>query len=140
MIYFESERIELPVLNIQKLNKWIRLVVKTEGKETGSIRYVFCNDARILEINQQFLEHDYFTDIITFDYSENELVGGEIFISLDTIQSNSMQFNSSFEEELHRVIIHGVLHLCGQGDKDESSRKIMTQKEDRALNLLTNLA
>ncbi len=140
MIYFETENIDFPTLNIGLINKWIKTVVKNENKETGTIKYLFCDDHKILQVNQDFLDHDYFTDIITFDYSEKNQISGEIFISLDTVLSNSLKLNTDYNQELHRVIIHGILHLCGQGDKDPESQKEMTLKEDFALNLLKEIS
>ncbi len=136
MIYFNTDKIELPNLNLSKINKWIRTIVKGENKETGQIRFIFCDDERILQVNQDFLDHDYYTDIITFDYGEKDLVSGEIYISIDTVLSNSMKYHTDYNQELHRVIIHGILHLCGQGDKDDQSQKEMTLKEDNALSIL----
>lgn len=102
-------------------------------KKTGDIAYIFCSDERILEINKQYLQHDYYTDIITFDYSEDNIISGDIFISIDTVKSNSLDFGSDFETELLRVIIHGILHLCGQDDKSPELRMEMTRKENEAL-------
>lgn len=139
MIFFETDSIEEPKIDTLTINRWIRTIIKGENKVTGQIRYVFCNDERILEINKEFLDHDYYTDIITFDWSESEIVSGEIFISLDTVKSNSVEFNTDYEQELHRVIIHGILHLCGQDDKTPETQLQMTTKEDKALVLLNNI-
>ena len=109
---------------------------KTYGKSTGEISYMFCNDEKIIEINRRFLQHDYYTDIITFDYSEGLVISGDIFISLDTVRSNSQMYNVSFEEELYRVIIHGILHLCGMTDDSATEEKEMREAENRALELL----
>lgn len=126
----------MPALEKQKLNKWIKEVAADYGKKVGDVAYLFCTDERILEVNKQYLEHDYFTDIITFDYSERNIISGDILISLETVKSNSEEFGVSFDEELHRIIIHGILHLCGQDDKTPELRKEMTNKENKALEKL----
>lgn len=126
----------MPVLEKQKMNRWIKDVAADYGKKIGDIAYLFCTDERILEVNNQYLKHDYFTDIITFDYSERNIISGDIFISLDTVKSNADEFGVSFNDELHRIIIHGILHLCGQDDKTPELRKEMTNKENKALEKL----
>lgn len=126
----------MPALEKQKVNKWIKDVAADYGKKVGDVAYLFCTDERILEVNKQYLEHDYFTDIITFDYSERNIISGDIFISLETVKSNSEEFGVSFDEELHRIIIHGILHLCGQDDKTPELRQEMTNKENKALEKL----
>lgn len=126
----------MPVLEKQKVNRWIKDVAADYGKKIGDIAYLFCTDERILEVNNQYLKHDYFTDIITFDYSERNIISGDIFISLDTVKSNADEFGVSFNDELHRIIIHGILHLCGQDDKTPELRKEMTNKENKALEKL----
>lgn len=133
MIQFINENIEGPVLQKRKLSQWIKSTAQDHGKKIGDISYIFCSEERILEVNQQFLNHDYFTDIITFDYSESDIISGDIFISLETVKTNASDFNVSYEEELLRVIIHGILHLCGQEDKAPETKEIMTTKEDKAL-------
>lgn len=112
--------------------KWPRFY----GKRTGDISYIFCSDEKILEVNKQYLQHDYYTDIISFDYTEGTKISGDLFISLDTVKSNSENFGTDYTEELHRIIIHGILHLCGINDKGPGEREIMTQKENEALALL----
>ena len=99
----------------------------------GDVNYIFCNDERILEVNREYLQHDYYTDIITFDYTEGDIIGGDLFISLDTVKTNSEQFATEYDEELHRTIIHGILHLCGINDKGPGEREIMEAAENRAL-------
>lgn len=126
----------MPVLEKQKLNRWIKEVAADYNKKVGDIAYLFCNDERILEVNKQYLDHDYFTDIITFDYSEQNIISGDIFISLETVESNAKDFGVSFQDELHRIIIHGILHLCGNDDKTPELRKEMTTKENNALSKL----
>lgn len=136
MIQYIAENIKMPVIEKQKLNRWIKEIAADYGKKTGDIAYIFCTDERILEMNKQYLDHDYYTDIITFDYTEGNTISGDIFISLDTVKSNSEEFGTGFEDELHRILIHGVLHLCGQDDKTPLLRTEMTEKENRALEKL----
>jgi probable rRNA maturation factor len=119
-----------------KVRNWIHKILKREGKTAGNISYLFCTDDYLLSINRQFLQHDFYTDIITFDYSEKNRIEGEIFISIDRVKENSKTFNQPFERELMRTIIHGVLHLCGYSDKKPADKKRMTSKEDGALQLL----
>lgn len=133
MIQYLNEWVELPPLDTLTLNRWIKAIAASYGKNTGEIAYVFCNNERILEVNQQYLNHDYYTDIITFDYSEGKKISGDIFISIETVKSNADEFGVSFEEELNRIIIHGILHLCGNDDKTPALRMEMTNKENRAL-------
>ncbi len=116
-----------------KIFDWIRSVAADYGKKLGDVTYIFCDDARILAVNKEFLQHDYYTDIITFDYSAGNTIAGDIFISLDTVQSNAEDVGVSFEEELHRVIIHGILHLTGQDDQSPALRAEMIRKENLAL-------
>lgn len=133
MIHFIQEYQSLPELKINRLKSWIKSTAAEYGFKTGDISYILCDDAKILEVNQQYLAHDYFTDIITFDYTENKVISGDIFISIDTVRSNAEKFETAFGNELHRVIIHGILHLCGQEDKTEALRQEMTVKENLAL-------
>ena len=104
-------------------------------KRLGDIAYIFCSDEKILEVNRQYLQHDYYTDIITFDYCEGDRLSGDLFISLDTIRTNAEQFGASYEDELHRVIIHGILHLCGINDKGPGEREVMEAAENQALTM-----
>ena len=136
MISFFSQEVSLPTFEI---TDWIKKTAAFYGKRAGDISYVFCSDDRILEVNRQFLQHDYYTDVITFDYSEADIVSGDIFISVDTVRSNAEQFGQSYERELHRIIIHGVLHLCGQEDKTPETRRVMTEKEELALKTLDEM-
>jgi len=138
MITFYSENITLPKIPKRKIAAWIKFVAQNYGKKIGEIAYIFCNDEKILEINKQYLKHDFYTDIITFDYSEKDKISGDIFISLDTVKSNSEKFNTLYDNELYRVIIHGILHLCGQNDKTPEEEKVMRKKEDEALFLINN--
>ena len=136
MISYQSENIKMPALHRRETSAWLRRVVDSYGRRVGNIAYIFCDDGKILEVNKKFLHHDYFTDIITFDDDEGNLVSGDIFISLDTVRSNSVKFHTDYELELHRVIVHGVLHLCGINDKGPGEREIMEAAENKALALL----
>ena len=136
MIYFDADKIEMPMLDERKVSRWIRAVAAEYGFGVGNIHYIFCSDERELEVNRQFLGHDYYTDIITFDYSTESTLNGDIFISLDTVRSNAAEVGVSFEEELHRILIHGVLHLTGQGDKTPETKAEMTRKENLAIQKL----
>jgi len=136
MIQFIADSIEMPALDERKVTRWIKAVAAEYGFAVGNINYVFCSDERELEVNRQFLGHDYYTDVITFDYSTTGTLNGDIFISLDTVRSNAEMVGCSFEDELHRILIHGVLHLTGQGDKTPETKAQMTDKENKALSLL----
>ena len=137
MIRFTTDSVSMPALDERRVNRWIRAVAAEYGFSVGNINYIFCSDERELEVNRQFLGHDYYTDVITFDYSTAATLNGDIFISLDTVRSNAETVGVAFEEELLRILIHGVLHLTGQGDKTPESKAQMTAKENRALDLLT---
>ena len=110
-------------------------MIKSHGKKVGEIGYMFCSDNYLIEVNRSYLNHDTYTDIITFDYVEGDLVSGDIMISIDRVKENAVTFNTSFENELHRVIIHGVLHLLGQGDKTKDEAAMMRKREAEALDL-----
>ena len=139
MISFINENIKMPKLDRKALRAWITAVAATyQGRKAGNLNYIFCNDERILEVNREFLGHDYYTDIITFDYSEPGVVSGDMYISLDTVLTNSEKFHTSYEKELLRVIIHGVLHLCGINDKGRGERAVMEAAEERALDMWYN--
>lgn len=133
MIRFTSEDIGMPELDERKVGKWIRAVAADYGFAVGNINYIFCSDERELEVNRTFLGHDYYTDVITFDYSTAQTLNGDIFISLETVQSNAEMVGEPYEKELLRILIHGVLHLTGQGDKTPETKAEMTAKEERAL-------
>ena len=126
----------MPKIRRRDTSAWIKAVAATYGKKVGEVAYIFCNDEKILEVNRQFLQHDYYTDIITFDYTEGDVISGDIFISLDTVQSNALEQHTNYNEELHRVIIHGILHLCGINDKGPGERELMEAAENKALALL----
>lgn len=138
MIQYITEEVKLPNIQKSKITRWIKDIASVYDKKAGDIVFIFCNDERILEVNKKYLQHDYFTDIITFDYSEGTIISGDIFISVDTVASNANDFGVSFEDEIHRIMIHGILHLCGQDDKTTESREIMTKKENSALQKLTD--
>lgn len=120
-------------LTQQHVERWIRSVAAGYGFAVGDVTYIFCDDEKILAVNRKFLQHDYYTDVITFDYSTPGRLGGDIFISLDTVHSNAAQVGAPFEQELLRILIHGILHLTGQGDKTPETKAQMTAKEDAAL-------
>lgn len=125
---------ELPLETVQE---WIERVAADHDRVVGSLNYIFCNDEKILEVNRQYLQHDYFTDIITFDNSRRKQINGDMFISLDTVAYNAELVGQPYQRELRRVIIHGVLHLCGINDKGPGEREIMEQHENAALALLS---
>ena len=137
MITYQTEGVEMPAIDQRATTEWIKAVAQTHGKRVGDIAYIFCSDEKILEVNRQYLQHDYYTDIITFDYCEGNRLSGDLFISLDTVRTNAVQFaGGDYNRELHRVIIHGVLHLCGINDKGPGEREIMEEAENRALAIL----
>ena len=129
----------MPALNERKISRWIRAVAARYGFGVGNINYIFCSDDCELEVNRRFLGHDYYTDVITFDYSTATTLNGDIFISLDTVRSNAEMVGATFDEELHRILIHGILHLTGQEDKTPETKTEMTAKEEHALALWTQL-
>ena len=129
-IYFFVEDINYHLKDKNLIRQWINSSIQNENKSTGNLNIIFCSDDYLLKMNQEFLEHDTFTDIITFDYSENEIISGDIFISLERVMENAKKYSMKIKEELHRVIIHGILHLCGLKDKLSADKKIMTQKEN----------
>lgn len=135
-ILYQAEEVKLPSIKKRKTTDWIKLVATSYGKQIGDISFIFCSDKKILEVNNQYLQHDYYTDIITFDYSENNIISGDIFISVDTVKSNSETFGTNYDEELNRIIIHGILHLCGINDKGLGEREYMTECENKALKIL----
>lgn len=142
MIQFTSEHINLPdwlTAHEQDLMQWLRKVAAGYGYKVGNLTYILCDDERILEVNRQFLGHDYYTDVITFDYTTPSCLNGDIFISLDTVKSNAQEVDATEEQELSRILVHGLLHLTGQGDKTPETKAEMTRKEDDALSKLTIL-
>ncbi len=136
MISYQHIDVKMPALPHRGTTAWIKAVATSYGKRVGDIAYIFCNDAKILEVNRQYLQHDYYTDIITFDYTEGDVIGGDIFISLDTVRSNAEEQGTEYGEELRRVVIHGILHLCGIDDKGPGQRAVMEAAENRALDML----
>ena len=133
MVSYISQDIEMPALEERKVTRWIRSVAAEYGFAVGNINYIFCSDERELEVNREFLGLDYYTDVITFDCSTASTLNGDIFISLDTVRSNAEMVGEPYEKELLRIIIHGVLHLTGQGDKTPETKVQMTAKEESAL-------
>ena len=135
MITYHTENVRMPAIKRRETTAWIRRVASTYKRKVGEIGYLFCDDEHILQVNREYLGHDYYTDIITFDYCEDNVLNGDLVISLDTVRTNAEKFHKPYEEELHRVIIHGVLHLCGLNDKGPGEREIMEAAEDRALSM-----
>lgn len=140
MITYNVIDVKMPEISHRETTKWVRAVAASYGKRVGEVAYVFCNDDKILEVNRQYLKHDYFTDIITFDYCEGVMLSGDLFISLDTVRTNAELFHKTYDDELHRVIIHGILHLVGINDKGPGEREIMEAAENKALDLLQKLS
>ena len=134
--FYSDDDVEEPRLHKKLLRSWIEEVARGYGRKVGELCYQFCGDERILQTNQDFLDHDYYTDIITFDESEGDRIAGDMLISLDTVRSNAEQIGTDYAEELHRVIIHGVLHLCGLNDQTDEDEERMRQAEESALSLL----
>ena len=129
----EHSKIKMPKIKKRNVSAWIKKVAELHGKKVGDLSYLFCSDDHILEVNREYLQHDYYTDIITFDYTEGDVISGDMVISVDTIATNAEKFNTSSESEFFRVVIHGVLHLCGINDKGPGEREIMEKHEDEAL-------
>ncbi|MBR1732743.1 MAG: rRNA maturation RNase YbeY [Alloprevotella sp.] len=138
MITFNTINAPMPDIDPARISAWVGEVAASYGRKVGDVAYIFCDDSKILEVNRLHLRHDYYTDIITFDYTEGKRIGGDIFISLDTVRSNAGEQGTDYREELHRVIIHGILHLCGEKDKAPGERKQMEAAENRALELIAN--
>ena len=133
MISYQTFNVKMPPIRRRDVSAWVRRVAAGYGKRVGEVAYIFCDDEKILEVNRQYLNHDYYTDIITFDYCEDDNISGDLFISLDTVRSNAEAQGTPYDEELHRVIIHGILHLCGINDKGPGERAIMEAAENKAL-------
>ncbi|MBQ2341441.1 MAG: rRNA maturation RNase YbeY [Bacteroidaceae bacterium] len=138
MISYNAEGVKMPAIKRRENSAWVKAVAASYGKKVGEIAYIFVNDKKILDVNRQYLQHDYYTDIITFDYSDDDTISGDLFISLDTVRSNAEQIGTTYEQELRRVIIHGILHLCGINDKGPGEREKMEAAEDKALNMIIN--
>jgi len=139
MITYDVDGVKMPKIKKRLINKWIKAVAATYGRKTGDIGYMFVDDEKILEVNNEYLGHDYYTDIITFDYDEDDVISGDLVISLDTVRTNAEKFGKDYTEELNRAIIHGILHLCGINDKGPGEREIMEANENKALATLASL-
>lgn len=135
MITYNTDGVKMPKIKRKDTTAWIKAVAQTYGRKVGEVGYMFVNDEKILEINNEYLGHDYYTDVITFDYDEGDVVNGDIVISLDTVRTNAELFDKAYEDELYRVIIHGILHLCGLNDKGPGEREIMEKAENKALEM-----
>jgi rRNA maturation RNase YbeY len=135
-ITYHTVNSKIPALKRRIVNQWVVSVAAIYKKKIGKVAYIFCSEKDILEINKQYLRHDYYTDIITFDYSKGNIISGDIFVCPDTIKSNSEKFSTPYPEELHRILIHGILHLCGINDKSSEERKTMKTNENKALSML----
>ena len=135
MITYNADGVKMPKIKRKDTTAWIKAVAQSYGKKVGEVGYMFVNDEKILEINNEYLGHDYYTDVITFDYDEDDVVNGDIIISLDTVRTNAELFDKAYEDELYRVIIHGILHLCGLNDKGPGEREIMEKAENKALEM-----
>ena len=138
MISYQTEGVKMPAIKRRETTAWIKAVAASYGKKVGDIAYIFCDDEKILEVNREYLQHDYYTDIITFDYSEEETINGELYISVDTVRENAKEYGEEFQVELHRVIIHGILHLCGLDDHCDDDIAEMRAAENSALGILEN--
>lgn len=136
-VHYYTEACSFRFGNRRAVNRWINETVVAEGRKRGDISVIFCSDDYLLEVNRQHLQHDYYTDIITFDYDEGVWVSGDLFISIDRVRENAAKYGATFEKELHRVIIHGILHLCGYKDYTDEEAKLMRSKEDFYLNLFS---
>lgn len=133
MITYNADGVKMPNIKKRETSAWIKAVAATYGRQIGEVGYMFVDDKKILEVNNEYLGHDYYTDVITFDYDEGDTVNGDIVISLDTVRTNAELFGKTYEEELYRVIIHGILHLCGINDKGPGEREQMEAAENKAL-------
>ena len=136
MITYNTDGVRMPKIRKRDTSAWIKAVAATYGRKVGDVGYMFVSDEKILEVNREYLGHDYYTDVITFDYDEDDIVSGDVVISLDTVRSNAELFGKESDDELHRVIIHGILHLCGINDKGPGEREIMEAAENKALAML----
>nr|WP_315091444.1 rRNA maturation RNase YbeY [uncultured Alloprevotella sp.] len=133
MITYNTINVAMPKIRRRDNSAWVKRVAASYGRKLGDVAYIFCDDEEILRVNRQYLQHDYYTDIITFDYDEDDVISGDLFISLDTVRTNAEQLGFPYEQELNRVIIHGILHLCGINDKGPGEREIMEAAENKAL-------
>jgi len=135
MISYNADGVKMPEIKKRETTAWIKAVAASYGRKVGEVGYMFVSDEKILEVNKEYLGHDYYTDIITFDDDEGDIINGDIVISLDTVRSNSEDQHTSYNDELHRVIIHGILHLCGIDDKGPGEREKMEEAENKALSM-----
>ena len=133
MITYNTENVGMPDIRRRLTSQWVKQVAQSYGRKVGEVAYVFVDDEEILRVNREYLQHDYYTDIITFDYCEGDTISGDLFISLDTVRSNAAELGVPYGQELRRVIIHGILHLCGINDKGPGEREIMEAAENKAL-------
>lgn len=138
MITYNTINVAMPKIRRRDNSAWVKRVAASYGRKVGDVAYIFCDDEEILRVNRQYLQHDYYTDIITFDYDEDDVISGDLFISLDTVRTNAEQLGLPYEQELNRVIIHGILHLCGINDKGPGEREIMEAAENKALAMREN--
>lgn len=139
MIQWTTDGVAFPQIDTVLAARWLDRVAKAHNRILGPLTYIFCNDDKIIEVNRQFLSHDYYTDIITFDYTHGRRVSGDMFISLDTVRTNAELVGTTYTSELQRVIVHGLLHLCGINDKGPGEREIMEQHENQALDILKEM-
>ena len=139
MITYSAEDVKMPKIRKRDTSRWIKAVAASYGRKVGEIGYMFVNDEKMLEVNNEYSGHDYYTDIITLDHDEGDVPNGDLVISLDTVRTNAELFHKSYEDELNRVIIHGILHLCGINDKGPGEREIMEANENKALALLKEM-
>jgi len=138
MIDFFNEDVELPDLKYGEINEWLTKTATNYNFQVAQINYIFCSDDYLLKLNQEYLSHDYYTDIITFNYNELSYLSGDIFISVDRVKENALLFGIDYEMEFLRVLVHGVLHLIGFNDSTDTEEKIMREKEDEHINLFLN--
>jgi probable rRNA maturation factor len=139
MIIFQSEQINFHYKNVSQIKDWLKKIIQAEGKKAGDLTFVFCSDEYLLKFNETFLNHDTFTDIITFDYSEGKIISGDIMISIERVRENAVKFKAGVQEELFRVMAHGVMHLCGYKDKNKRDKDIMRGKEEQCLAMIPEL-
>ena len=135
MIIYQTEGVKMPAIKRRDTSAWIKRVAASYGKKCGEIAYIFCDDAKILEVNNEYLQHDYYTDIITFDYCEGDRLSGDLFISVDSVRENALEYGTEFTDELNRVIVHGILHLIGYDDHCDEDIALMRSKENYYLSL-----
>ncbi|MEZ4841456.1 MAG: rRNA maturation RNase YbeY [Flavobacteriaceae bacterium] len=136
MILYNSET-DFVLEQAENISDWIAKTIESEGKSEGDISYIFCDDDYLLDINVKYLNHNTLTDIISFDYTDDGLISGDVFVSIDRVKENAEKFNVSFQDELHRVMIHGILHFCGYKDKTKEEEQLIRSKEDYYLSLRT---